>query len=88
MKELFRTNNVVYLSYAQAVLKDAGIETLVFDGHMSIVEGSLGVLPRRLMVVNDDETAARRLLANADPPEVGADQPEVGANPPEFEGDP
>jgi hypothetical protein len=88
MKELFRTNNVVYLSYAQAVLKDAGIETLVFDGHMSIVEGSLGVLPRRLMVVNDDEAAARRLLANADPPEVGADQPEVGANPPEFEGDP
>jgi hypothetical protein len=81
MKELFRTNNVVYLSYAQAVLKDAGIETLVFDGHMSIVEGSLGVLPRRLMVVNDDEAAARRLLANADPTEVGAD-------PFEFEGDP
>ena len=31
MKELFRTNNAVYLSFAQAVLKDAGIETLLFD---------------------------------------------------------
>ena len=73
MKELFRTNNVVYLSFAQAILKDAGIETLVFDGYMSIVEGSLGVLPRRLMVANDDEAAARRLLADADPPEVEDD---------------
>ena len=67
MKELFRTNNVVYLSFAQAVLTDAGIETLVFDGHTSIVEGSIGVLPRRLMVADDDEAAARRLLAAADP---------------------
>lgn len=71
MKELFRTNNVVYLSYAQAVLSDAGIETLVFDGHTSIVEGSIGALPRRLMVADDDETAARRLLAAADPADSG-----------------
>ena len=66
MKELLRTNNVVYLSYAQAILKDGGIETLVFDGHMSIVEGSLGVLPRRLMVADEDEAPALRLLANAE----------------------
>jgi hypothetical protein len=74
MKELLRTNNIVYLSFAQAVLKDAGIETLVFDGHMSIVEGSIGVLPRRLMVANDDETAARRLLAELDPSEIDSSQ--------------
>ncbi len=74
MKELLRTNNVVYLSYAQAVLKDAGIETLVFDGHMSIVEGSIGVLPRRLMVANDDEAAARRLLTEVDPSEIDGSQ--------------
>ncbi len=70
MKELFRTNNVVYLSFAQAVLTDAGIESLVFDGHASIVEGSIGALPRRLMVADDDETTARRLLASADPGEI------------------
>lgn len=67
MKELLRTNNVVYISYAQAVLSDAGIETLVFDGNMSIVEGSIGALPRRLMVSDEDEAAARRLLAAAEP---------------------
>ncbi len=71
MKELFRTNDVVYLSFAQAVLKDAGIETLVFDGYMSILEGSIGVLPRRLMVADDDEAAARRLLAAAEPADSG-----------------
>ncbi len=67
MKELLRTNNVVYISYAQAVLADAGIETLVFDGNMSIVEGSIGALPRRLMVADEDESAARRLLEAAEP---------------------
>ena len=74
MKELVRTNNVVYLSFAQAVLKDAGIETLVFDGHMSIVEGSIGVLPRRLMVANEDEAPARRLLAEVAPSEFDGGQ--------------
>jgi hypothetical protein len=74
MKELLRTNNVIYLSYAQAVLKDAGIETLVFDGHMSIVEGSLGVLPRRLMVADDDEATARRLLAEGEPTDIDGEK--------------
>ena len=69
MKELLRTNNFVYLSFAQAVLRDAGIETLVFDSHMSVMEGSLGVLPRRLMVLDSDLLRARKLLAEAEPPE-------------------
>ena len=69
MKELFRTNNFVYLSYAQAVLQDAGIETLVFDSHMSVMEGSLGVLPRRLMVADWDLVRAKKLLTEAEPPE-------------------
>jgi hypothetical protein len=68
MKELFRSNNIVYLSYAQAVLKDAGIEAIVFDGHMSVAEGSIGALQRRLMVADDDEAAARRVLREAEPP--------------------
>ncbi|HEX5280775.1 MAG TPA: DUF2007 domain-containing protein [Micropepsaceae bacterium] len=67
MKELLRTNNFVYLSYAQAVLQDAGIESLVFDSHMSVMEGSLGVLPRRLMVADFDLTRAKRLLDEAEP---------------------
>ena len=69
MKELLRTNNFVYLSYAQAVLQDAGIDSLVFDSHMSVMEGSLGVLPRRLMVADWDIGRARQLLAEAEPPQ-------------------
>lgn len=67
MKELLRTNNLVYLSYAQAVLKDAGIETLLFDGHMSVMDGSIGALPRRLMVADDELTRAQTILAEAEP---------------------
>jgi Putative prokaryotic signal transducing protein len=71
MKEVLRTNNFVYLSFAQAVLQDAGIESLVFDSHMSVMEGSLGVLPRRLMVADWDLIRARMLLAEAEPPDPG-----------------
>jgi hypothetical protein len=67
MKELLRTNDPVYLSFAEAVLKDAGIDCLVFDQNMSVMEGSLGVLPRRLMVPDDDLERARAILREAEP---------------------
>ena len=62
MKELLRTNDVVRLSWAQALLRDAGIESVVLDQHTSLVEGSIGAIPRRLMVHEDDETRARVVL--------------------------
>lgn len=74
MKELLRTNNAVYLTFAQSVLADAGIECLVFDTHMSIMEGSLGVLPRRLMVADADVWRARKALEAAEA-EGDADEP-------------
>jgi hypothetical protein len=67
MKELLRTNNLVYLSFAQAVLKDAGVETVLFDGHMSVMDGSIGALPRRLMVADQEFSRAQKLLADAEP---------------------
>jgi Putative prokaryotic signal transducing protein len=67
MKELLRTNNPVYLSFAEAVLKDAGIDCLVFDQNMSIMEGSIGVLPRRLMVPDHELERARQILSDAEP---------------------
>jgi hypothetical protein len=75
VKELLRTNNAVYLSFAEAVLKDAGIQVLVFDSNMSVMEGSIGVLPRRLMVPNEDFNRARKLLDEAEPPNFDS-QPE------------
>lgn len=65
MQELLRTNDVVRLEYIRAVLGEEGIETFVFDGHMSITEGSIGILPRRLMVTDDDADRARTILRAA-----------------------
>lgn len=65
MIEIMRTLNAVDLSYAQALLKDAGIRTHVFDANISIVEGSLGLFPRRLAVINEDEAVARDILTQA-----------------------
>ena len=65
MKEVLRTNDLVLLSYAAHVLAEAGIEAVVFDAHMSAVEGSIGVFPRRLMVQDEDSARALRELGNA-----------------------
>ena len=66
MKELFRTNNVVRLSWAQARLREAGIDSIVLDHHTSLVEGSIGAIPRRLMVAERDYNRARALIAAAE----------------------
>ena len=66
MKELLRTNDVVLLSFLETRLKEAGIEPLVFDSNASIVEGSLGVLPRRLMVIDEDFDQAMRVVEEAE----------------------
>jgi len=65
MKELLRTNDVVRLSWLQALLADSGIDTLVLDHHTSLVEGSIGAIPRRLMVAARDYGRACALLAAA-----------------------
>lgn len=65
MKELLRTTDVVRLSWVTALLADAGIDAVVFDTHTSILEGSIGAIPRRLMVADADEAAARRVLREA-----------------------
>jgi hypothetical protein len=65
MIELFRTNNLIALSYAQSVLADAGIPAFLLDAHMSTVEGSVGVLPRRLMVAEEDKAQAIAVLRSA-----------------------
>lgn len=62
MKELIRTNDIVLISYLEHRLREAGIEPVTLDGHMSIVEGSLGMLPRRIMVGDDDFAEAGRIL--------------------------
>jgi len=65
MIELLRSNDAVILSFAEALLRDAGIKCAVLDRHMSIAEGSVDALNQRLMVRVEDETHARALIAEA-----------------------
>lgn len=65
LDELMRTNNAVALSLAQTLLKDADILFLLADENMSIMEGSIGLLPKRLLVDSDEFTRARRLMKDA-----------------------
>ncbi|HRP79147.1 MAG TPA: DUF2007 domain-containing protein [Aquamicrobium sp.] len=65
MIELLRTNDAVLISFVEALLRDAGLAFFVADNNMSVVEGSLGILPRRVMVAEGDIGEARRLLADA-----------------------
>jgi hypothetical protein len=62
MIELLRTNDLVLISYVLHLLSEAGIEALVLDEHMSSVEGSIGALPRRIMVGEEDLERSRILL--------------------------
>jgi hypothetical protein len=65
MKEILRTTDIVRLSWLGALLRDAGIESVVLDANMSVMEGSVGILPRRLMVADDDAAEARAILAES-----------------------
>lgn len=72
MRELLRSNDLVYLSWVQATLAAEGIECVLLDDHVSGVEGSIGAIPRRLMVEAALLERARQLLRQAGDPSAGA----------------
>ncbi|MDO8878762.1 MAG: DUF2007 domain-containing protein [Pseudolabrys sp.] len=65
MRELVRTNDMILISAVGALLDGAGIKHMVFDQNMSVLEGSIGMLPRRLLVADEDNDAARQVLMEA-----------------------
>ena len=65
MEELIRTNDLVTISFVEALLKDAGITYFIADQAMSAVEGMVGAFPRRVLVDADEIIAARRLMVDA-----------------------
>ncbi len=65
MTELLRTTDPVRLSWLVALLADAGIEAIVLDSYTSILEGSIGAIPRRLMVGTEEAAQALRILREA-----------------------
>ena len=62
MEELLRTTDITVTAYVRAILIDAGIEPSELDVNMSVLEGSIGILPRRIMVRSDELVAARNLM--------------------------
>ncbi len=65
MHAVVTTNDPVRLSFLVSLLLDAGIEAIVLDGYVSATEGSIGAIPRRIVVPADDAAAARRVLREA-----------------------
>jgi hypothetical protein len=65
MIELLRSNDPVLISFAEALLKEAGIRHATVDQNMSVMEGSLGILPRRILVPRPQHGEARALLTEA-----------------------
>jgi hypothetical protein len=65
MVELMRSNDPVLLSYVRALLQSEHIRYVGLDEHMSMMEGSISAIPRRLMVDDGDLVKARRLLTDA-----------------------
>jgi hypothetical protein len=66
MKELLRTNDPTIIAFATALLDGEGIECFAWDVNMSVLDGSIGILPRRLMVRDDDHAAALRVIRDND----------------------
>ncbi len=65
MIELLRTNDVVVISFVEALMRDAGIGCFVADQNMSVMDGSLGILPRRVMIDAARADEAWRILTDA-----------------------
>jgi hypothetical protein len=65
LREIVRTNDAVLVSAIQALLDAAEIPYVVLDQNMSVLEGSIGILPRRVLVAEDNVDAARELLEEA-----------------------
>jgi hypothetical protein len=65
VEELLRTNDLVLISFADSLLREAGIDLIVVDQNMSVIEGSLGILPRRVLVPDERLQEARTLLEKA-----------------------
>ena len=63
MREILRTNDPVLLSFVEALFREAEITFFVADANISVLEGSIGAFPRRILIGDDDATEASEILA-------------------------
>lgn len=66
MRQLLQTNDPVLISFVEALMKDNNVAVIVLDQNMSVLEGSIGILQRRVMVADDDYNHACRIMREAD----------------------
>ncbi len=66
MKELLRTNDPTVIAFATALLRGEDIECFVLDVHMSVLEGTIGLFPKRMMVAREDHFQASAILRDND----------------------
>ncbi len=66
MRQLMQTNDPVLISFVESLLKDNNIDVVVLDQNMSVLEGSIGILQRRIMVTDDALGRARQVLRDAE----------------------
>lgn len=66
MRLIVRANDPVLISFVEALFREAGIAVHIADTHMSITEGSIGVFPRRVLVLDEDWARAARILEESD----------------------
>jgi len=68
MQEILRSNDPTVIAFASALLSGEDIKVFEMDVHMSVLEGSIGILPRRLLVAREDAFQARAVLRDNDLP--------------------
>lgn len=66
MRELLKTTDPTVIAFASALLKGEGINCFAMDVHMSVLEGGIGILPRRLMVRDKDHFRSEAILRDND----------------------
>jgi len=64
MREILRSTDPTVIAFAEALLTGEDIAVFVLDVHISILEGSIGILPRRMMVADRDAFLARAILTD------------------------
>ena len=69
MKELLRSTDMTVIAFATALLRGEDIDCFEMDVNMSVLEGGIGIFPRRVMVRPDDYDRAARVLADNDIPQ-------------------
>jgi hypothetical protein len=65
MDEIIRSNDIVLIGFLESLLTEAGVPVFVADNHISVLEGSIGAFPRRLLVPSDWAARARRIAIDA-----------------------